>query len=66
MPHEKNEQSLDPILGLPKSEHGAANSELSQYTSEQLFHGYREVLIIHHNVTYRLRITKTDKLILTK
>ncbi|MHB1214857.1 MAG: hemin uptake protein HemP [Thiobacillus sp.] len=32
----------------------------------RLFQGSREVLIDHNGETYRLRITKNDKLILTK
>ena len=42
------------------------NFELPQLPSERLFQGHREILILHHNETYRLRITKTNKLILTK
>lgn len=34
--------------------------------SAALFHDGREVVIVHHGQEYRLRITKADKLILTK
>jgi hemin uptake protein HemP len=34
--------------------------------SPALFEGGREVVIVHQGQTYRLRITKADKLILTK
>lgn len=34
--------------------------------SASLFHGYREVVILHGGQEYRLRITRADKLILTK
>ena len=34
--------------------------------SEQLFAAGREVLIVHRGEEYRLRITRQDKLILTK
>jgi hemin uptake protein HemP len=34
--------------------------------SDELFHGGRDVVIIHRGTEYRLHITKTDKLILTK
>ena len=34
--------------------------------SPALFRGDREVLIIHQGQEYRLRITRADKLILTK
>jgi hemin uptake protein HemP len=35
-------------------------------TSGDLFGGESEVLIMHNGVQYRLRITRQDKLILTK
>jgi hemin uptake protein HemP len=35
-------------------------------SSQALFAGQREVLILHHGEAYRLRITRQDKLILTK
>jgi hemin uptake protein HemP len=35
-------------------------------SSAMLFRGTREVVIRHGAVEYRLRITRTDKLILTK
>ena len=34
--------------------------------STMLFERVREVVIVHHGQEYRLRITKSDKLILTK
>ena len=34
--------------------------------TQQLFQGSQEILIDHHGETYRLRITKNGKLILTK
>jgi hemin uptake protein HemP len=34
--------------------------------SASLFQRGREVVIVHHGQEYRLRITKSDKLILTK
>ena len=34
--------------------------------SDELFHGGREIVIIHRGTEYRLHITKTNKLILTK
>ena len=37
-----------------------------QVTSAVLFQGQREVVIVHHGQAYRLRITRADKLILTK
>lgn len=35
-------------------------------TSEDLFQGHREVLIVHAGETYRLRLTRNGKLILNK
>lgn len=34
--------------------------------SAAIFQGRREVIIVHHGQEYRLRITRADKLILTK
>jgi hemin uptake protein HemP len=34
--------------------------------AEELFQGCREVVIIHNNERYRLRITRREKLILQK
>ena len=42
------------------------NSVPPQYPSDTLFLGHRELLILHHGETYRLRVTRTNKLILTK
>ena len=66
MPLEKHEPSLVPNTELPVVNLGMPNSELPQHQSECLFQGHRELIILHNNETYRLRITKTDKLILTK
>lgn len=41
-------------------------SLLPELTSEQLFGVHNEVVITHHGTHYRLRITRQDKLILTK
>jgi hemin uptake protein HemP len=37
-----------------------------RYTSESLFHGRNEVLINHAGQEYRLRVTRQNRLILTK
>ncbi len=37
-----------------------------RYESQQLFAGQQEILIEHAGHAYRLRITRQDKLILTK
>jgi len=36
------------------------------FTSEALFDGAVEVVILHRGTPYRLRLTRQDKLILTK
>ena len=43
-----------------------AYGDQRQISSTSLFHGRREIVIVHHGQEYRLRITKADKLILTK
>jgi hemin uptake protein HemP len=35
-------------------------------SSSELFHGQRQIVIVHGDEEYRLHITKTGKLILTK
>lgn len=40
--------------------------EKRTFKSEDLFHGGREVLILHGDFLYRLQITKAGKLILIK
>jgi len=37
-----------------------------QVPSAALFQGRREIIIVHQGQEYRLRITRADKLILTK
>lgn len=44
----------------------AGGSGAPRVVSTDLFHGRREIVIIHHGTEYRLHITKADKLILTK
>lgn len=41
-------------------------SHVRRLESTTLFERGREVVIVHHGQEYRLRITKSDKLILTK
>lgn len=42
------------------------DTEGRQLSSVALFRGRREIVILHRGQEYRLRITKADKLILTK
>jgi hemin uptake protein HemP len=52
-PHEARER--EPSLVMPSS-----------ISTDELFHGRRELVIRHGEVEYRLRITRAGKLILTK
>jgi len=36
------------------------------FTSAELFGGDDEIVVLHNGATYRLRVTRQDKLILTK
>ena len=45
---------------------GPAHPGGSRLSSTALFGDAREIVILHRGQEYRLRITKTDKLILTK
>jgi len=50
----------------PAEEPGAEPPLVRRVESATLFERGREVVIVHHGQVYRLRITKSDKLILTK
>ncbi|PYN44740.1 MAG: hemin uptake protein HemP [Candidatus Rokuibacteriota bacterium] len=54
--------------GLSGSDDGAGvePTTLGRVESATLFQRGREVIIVHRGQEYRLRITKSDKLILTK
>lgn len=41
-------------------------SEAVIWTSEEILKGTKEIQIIHRNDVYRLRLTRNDKLILSK
>lgn len=43
-----------------------SGSPAARIASTELFHGRREVVIVHHGTEYRLHITGADRLILTK
>jgi len=49
-----------------KSGRPAETKEPRQFSSDELFRGARELIITHKNDQYRLRVTMSDKLILTK
>ncbi len=44
----------------------SGNIKLHEYDSSDLLRGAKEVLIRHAGETYRLRLTRNDKLILQK
>jgi len=50
----------------PRSSSPAASRRTVAIRSAELFRDAREVIIIHREQEYRLRITRPDKLILTK
>ncbi len=59
----------DPAGGATASAASRSRSDSGSrqtYDSPALFRGHREVVIVHRGQEYRLRITKADKLILTK
>ena len=51
---------------LAAAEAPAPPAPVRRVESASLFQRGREVVIVHHGQEYRLRITKSDKLILTK
>lgn len=56
-------------LSMPASSTAEITREPRQprlIPSDELFAGETEIVILHHGSPYRLRITRQDKLILTK
>lgn len=64
MPPESN-PSPNVMPKLAQSEQPCMRSP-TRITAAQLFQGKQEILIEHQGETYQLRITRNDKLILTK
>jgi hemin uptake protein HemP len=50
----------------PEAPRGTAGTHPRAVASDDLFQGLRELVILHRNEEYRLRITRAGKLILTK
>ena len=50
----------------PREEAAAPPPPRRAVASDDLFQGLRELVILHRNDEYRLRITRAGKLILTK
>lgn len=57
-------ECLQDLNTIRPSRDGA--SELGLLTTEQLFGNRQEIAIVHDGEAYRLRITRNNKLILTK
>jgi len=58
-----------PVASSKESREPAERSSAPEHPivqSRELFGAEREVVIVHREQAYRLRITRTDKLILTK
>lgn len=60
----KGEKVRNGMRGNPTVRPGAGDPVC--ISTRELFRACREVLIEHHGETYRLRVTKNGKLILTK
>ena len=56
---------MTPPIAQPPAPPAEPGTDL-QVASAALFRGRREITIVHHGQEYRLRITRADKLILTK
>lgn len=56
----------EPILTQVAGEPVLAVQAVPTVDSQRLFEGHRELIIQHQGEVYRLRITRHDKLILTK
>lgn len=64
MDHNSPSQKPSADFGDVSSDPG--NIKLHEYDSSDLLRGAKEVLIRHAGETYRLRLTRNDKLILQK
>jgi hemin uptake protein HemP len=61
------EASHSQLLSMPIVDaNNSSGNKIFAMTSEALFSGTRELLIIHGSEEYRLRLTSQGKLILTK
>ncbi len=58
--------STGPVAPEPSRDASTRAPERRAVTSVDLFQGQREVVILHRDEEYRLRITRAGKLILTK
>ncbi len=65
-PQENHAESPEAMTGTEVGKPLIPHSPAPQYSSEQLFQGHRELLILHCGETYRLKLTRNGKLILNK
>jgi len=61
-----NRHDTPPAEGCSAPPTPARSTPLATLDTRNLFDGRRELCIVHNGETYRLRITRQDKLILTK
>ena len=66
MAYRTSESAAHEALSLSTAETAARLPRVRRVESAALFERGREVVIVHHGQEYRLRITKSGKLILTK
>lgn len=59
-------QTVNPPAATASQALPAAESAVSVLQSSELFQGRSEIVIQHHGQDYRLRITRQNKMILTK
>jgi hemin uptake protein HemP len=53
-------------IAPPPADVPAAGAKKPRIESQRLFQGNSEIVIVHHDEEYSLRITRNGKLILTK
>lgn len=53
-------------MAKPSASASMASRPLARVDSSQLLDGRRELIIVHRGEEYRLRVTRQEKLILTK
>ena len=64
----RHEANVTPKNDLPQhvDTRPAAPPGQRTFTSQELFEGADEIVLLHNGAQYRLRVTRQDKLILTK
>ncbi|WP_423415922.1 hemin uptake protein HemP [Hyphomicrobium sp. B1] len=63
---QQGEPGVETCLPAPEGHHRDASEPSIRYRVDELLKGGREAVLIHREQAYRLRITSTGKLILTK